>query len=397
MLSERLRDLPVPAIRKLTPLATEAKERGTKIYHLNIGDPDIETPEVMLKALRDWDINPIGYAPSQGDSKFLESLKTYYRGLSYGFIETSNIQVTSGGSEALTMAMFATCEPGDEILVFEPFYTNYHSYAAVAHVRLSAVTTDISRGFHLPEANEIEAKISQKTKAILFCSPNNPTGTVLTKDETEMLVSLAKEHGLFLLSDEVYREFAFDGKKQTSLLSYMQEIPNQAVVLDSMSKRYSLCGLRLGTIVSLNKDLMAGVLKMAQTRLSSGAVDQTVAAKLTEVPTSYLENVKEEYQRRRDILFEGLSGIPGVALSVPEGAFYLVAGLPVGDAEKFCSWLLTDFSDEDETVMLAPASGFYKTPGLGKNEVRIAYVLEADKLRRCVELLEKALNRYTEK
>lgn len=392
--SRRLDIVPASPIRKLVPLAVAAKKRGIHVYHLNIGDPDIKTPQVMLQALRDWKGNPIGYGQSQGEPIFLEALKKYYTNLGFGFIDIPHIQVTSGGSEAISMAMFAVADPGDEILTFEPLYTNYNSYAAINGVTLVPIMTDIKTGFHLPGQKEIEKRISSKTRAILFCNPNNPTGTVYTKDEVEELIALAKKHNLYLLSDEVYREYTYDGKKQISLLHYMLEMPDKAIVLDSMSKRYGLCGIRLGALVSMNKDIMAGVLRIAQGRLSSGLVDQDVAAKLTKVSPKYVEDVRQEYDKRRHVLYEGLKGIPGVTIPKPEGAFYTIVGLPVKNAEIFCSWLLTDFHDHNETVMIAPAAGFYATPGKGTNEVRIAYVLNTKDLKRCIELLALALVQY---
>jgi aspartate aminotransferase len=261
---------------------------------------------------------------------------------------------------------------------------------------MKPILTKLEHGFHLPQRKEIESAITQKTKAMLICTPNNPTGTVYTKEEMDMLVSIAKDHGLFLLSDEVYREFCYDGKKQVSLLSYMQEMPNQAIVLDSLSKRYSLCGARLGCIVSLNDDVMAGVLRMAQGRLSSGLIDQIMASKLVDVPQSYTDAVQKEYQMRRDVLFAELAKIDAITLPPkPEGAFYAIVGLPVHDAEEFCTYLLTTFRDHNETIMLAPAGGFYGTHGMGKNEVRIAYVLHCDSIKRSVEILKKALQSYT--
>jgi len=397
-LSFRLETVPASPIRKLVPFAQKAKADGVKVYHLNIGDPDIKTPDVMLKALTSWDRNPISYSLSQGEPSFITALKTYYHRLGFGFIEDRHIQVTNGGSEAVSMAIFAVANPGDEIIVFEPFYANYNSYGAVNNVTLVPVSTKLTDGFHLPEQKTIEDAITRKTKALLICSPNNPTGTVYTKKEMDMLVSIAKKFGLFLLSDEVYREFSYDGKKQISLFSYMQEIPYQAVVLDSLSKRYSLCGARLGCLISLNEDIMGGALRMAQGRLSSGLVDQVMASKLTEVPVSYTKAVQKEYQMRRDVLFHELSTIHGIELpSKPEGAFYAIVGLPVADAEDFCKFLLTTFRDNNETVMLAPASGFYGTKGRGRNEVRIAYVLNTDALRRSVEILGKALEEYPKK
>lgn len=403
--SERLNTIPASPIRKLVPFANTAKKRGVHVYHLNIGDPDIETPEEMIQVLHNWNINPVRYGQSQGEPVFLEALKNYYHGLGFRYITTDAIQATSGGSEAISMAMFAVANPGEEILTFEPLYTNYNSYAMMNGVNLVAVATSIDSGFHLPPGPEIEKKITKKTKAILYCNPNNPTGTVYTKDEVEMLVNIAKKYGLYLLSDEVYREYTYDGRKQVSLLAYMQEIPAAAIVLDSMSKRYSLCGVRLGALISLNKEIMAGVLRIAQGRLSAGFVDQYIAAQLTNVPKSYLTGVHEEYEKRRNVLYAGLREIPGVTIPKPEGAFYSIVGLPIADSEDFCRWLLTDFRDQNETVMLAPAAGFYAstslstgaTQGKGKNEVRIAYVLNTKDLKRCVELLALALSVYNKK
>ncbi len=395
--SQRLGSVPASPIRKLVPYAAAAKKQGVKVYHLNIGDPDIPTPDVMVDVLHNWNINPIGYGQSQGEPIFLEALRSYYHDIGFPFIESSNIQATSGGSEAISMAMFAVCNPGDEILTFEPLYTNYNSYAAINGVSLVAVPTSIETGFHLPDKNEIEKKITKKTKAILICNPNNPTGTVYTKEEIDMLVMLAKKHGLYLLSDEVYREYTYDGRKHVSLLSYMKAIPNQAIVLDSMSKRYSVCGIRLGALVSLNPEIMAGVLCIAQGRLSAGLVDQHIAAQLTRVPKAYYAQVFAEYNKRRDVLYEGLRHVPGVMIPKPEGAFYAIVGLPVPDSEDFCKWLLTEFRDNGETVMLAPAAGFYASRGKGKNEVRIAYVLNTKDLKRCIELLAIALTVYNKK
>lgn len=393
--SDRLSKVPASPIRKLVPYAVAAEKEGVHVYHLNIGDPDIQTPAVMIHVLRDWNRNPIPYGQSQGNPGFLNALKVYYHRLGYTFLEEKHIQVTTGGSEAISMAFFSVCNPGDEVIVFEPFYTNYNSYAVVNGVTLVPILTMIETGFHLPDAKAIEQKITKKTKAILICNPNNPTGTAYTKAEMDMLVGIAKKYGLFLLSDEVYREFVYDGKQQASLFSYMQEIPDQAIILDSLSKRYSLCGGRLGMLVSLNNEVMAGVLRIAQGRLSSGFVDQAMAEKLVDVPSSYTEEVKSEYQARRDVLFEELAKINGIDLPPkPEGAFYTVIGLPVRDAEDFCIFLLTTFRDDNETVMLAPAGGFYGTPNYGKHEVRIAYVLNSASIKRSVDMLGKALMQY---
>lgn len=394
MVSKRLQSVPASPIRNLVPFAEAAKKEGVKVYHFNIGDPDIKTPEVMIDVLHTWSRNPVGYANSHGEAPLLASLQTYYHNLGATFLETTNIQVTMGGSEAISWAMFATCEAGDEIIVFEPFYTNYDSYAIVHGITLVPVLTTAVNNFHLPIAEEIEKKITSKTKAILICTPNNPTGTVYTKEEMEMLVALSKKHNLFLMSDEVYREYAYDGRKQTSLLSYMKEIPDKAIMLDSLSKRYSACGIRIGVLVSLNADIMSGVLRIGQGRLSAGLVDQAMAAELVHVSPQYLKDIHDEFEKRRDVLYEGLKNIPGVVIPKPEGAFYSIVGLPISDAQDFCKWLLTDFRDNNETLMLAPASGFYATPGKGKNEVRIAYVLNTKAIARCIELLKKALIQY---
>ncbi|MBU1327297.1 pyridoxal phosphate-dependent aminotransferase [Patescibacteria group bacterium] len=393
-ISDRLKNVPSSPIRNLVPLAQRAKKSGVKVYHLNIGDPDIQTPCVMLDVLKNWKKNPIAYGQSQGEPVFLEALVSYYHKIGFPFITYPHIQVTSGGSEAISMAMFAVAQPGEEIVTFEPLYANYNSYAAINSVQLIPVTTAIQTGFHLSRVSEIERHITNKTRAILYCNPNNPTGTVYTKEEIDMLVALAKKYHLFLLADEVYREFIYDGLTHVSLLSYMENIPDKAIVLDSMSKRYSLCGARLGALVSLNAEVMAGALRIAQGRLSAGLIDQHVASKLTEVPDSYVKEVQTEYSARRDVLYEGLKRIPGIVIPKPEGAFYAIVGLPVDDAEKFCKWLLTDFRDNNETVMLAPASGFYATFRPGQNEVRIAYVLNTAALKRCIDILAKALRQY---
>lgn len=391
----RLLDVPASAIRKLVPLAEAAKKKGVTVYHLNIGSPDIETPKVMLDVLRSWDRKTIGYDESQGNPSLLRSLAWYYRKIGADFIKESNIQVTLGGSEGIFMSMFGCLNPGDEILLFEPFFTTYNSYAVVAGVKTVPVLTTSGNGFHLPKRVDIEKKITAKTRAILYTSPNNPTGTVYRTEEIEMLVDIAQKHKLFLIADEVYREFCYEGK-HTSILSYMLKIPDQVILLDSLSKRYSLCGARLGMFVSLNKELMSGALRIAQQRLSAGFIDQTMAATLTRVPQEYLTDVNKEYKARRDVIYNGLKDLPGVTIPKPEGAFYTIVGLPIADSEHFCQWLLTDFRDANETVMLAPAPGFYATNGMGKSEVRIAYVINQAALARCVALITKALKVYSQ-
>jgi aspartate aminotransferase len=392
--SKRLISVPASPIRKLVPYAMEAKRQGIRVLHLNIGDPDIKTPEVMLKVLNQWSENPIRYGQSQGEVKFIDALVSYYNKLGYGFIDGKNIQVTTGGSEAISMAFFAVCQPGEEVITFEPYYANYNSYAAINGVKIVPVLTRGETGFHLPERQVIEEKITKKTKAIIVCNPNNPTGTVYTKEEMEMLVSICVKNNLFLISDEVYREFVYDGKKHVSILEFMKKYPDKMILLDSLSKRYSLCGARLGMFVSLNEDLISGVLRIAQGRLSSGLIDQEMAAKLTDVKDSYFKEVHKEYQTRRDVLYNGLKSIPGVFLEKPEGAFYTIVKLPVTDTEDFCQWLLSKFVHEKTTVMIAPAAGFYGTKGRGKNEVRIAYVLNTRDLEKAIEILRRALVEY---
>jgi aspartate aminotransferase len=303
--------------------------------------------------------------------------------------------ITVGGSEACVYAFFAVCSPGDEILVFEPYYANYATCAAFVDVKLKAVPTTVENGYHLPDAKTIEKYITKKTKAILFCSPGNPTGTVYGEKEMEMLVAIAKKHNLFLLSDEVYREFTYQGKA-ISMLSFMKKLPEQIILLDSLSKRYSLCGARVGVLLSLNQNLMQGITKLAQGRLSAGLVDQHMAAALTEVSQKWIKDVVKEYKKRRDIIYDSLSKIPGVKLSQPEGAFYSMVTLPVDDAEKFCVFLLEKFRVDNATVMLAPGNGFYQDPKMGKKQVRIAYVLNEADLKESVKIIQAALTAYNQ-
>lgn len=394
IVSNRLKAIPASPIRELVPYALKAKEKGVKVYHLNIGDPDIETPKVMIDSLRSWTNNPIGYENSQGNKKLIDTLVKYYHSYGYRNIKSENIQITIGGSEAIAMAFYSVADEKQEIIIFEPFFTSYNGFASIHNIKLTPVTTYGESGYHLPNRKTIEEKINKNTKAIFICNPNNPTGTVYTKEELDMLVSIAKKYDLFLISDEVYREFIYDGKTHYSLLTYANEIPDKIIVLDSMSKRTSLCGDRIGMLVSLNKEIMNGVLKYAMSRLSAGTIDQYIASHLSEVPKDYFIHVRNEYQKRRDIAYNLLSPIPQVTLTKPEGAFYISVGLPIKDASHFCKWLLTDFRDNNETVMLAPLSGFYATKGLGKNEVRIAYVIKEKELTRAIELLMLGLEKY---
>ena len=394
LLSKRITTMPLSAMRKLAPFALKAESEGVKVYHLNIGDPDIKSPDLILEKLHKWDINPIRYCNSQGEKVYLEAQCKYYQKVGASWMKIENILATVGGSEGIMMTFMALCEPDEEIIAFDPLYSNYATTAHITGVKLIAVPTSIGNAFHLPDKKIIEKYISPKTKAILYCNPNNPTGTVYTKEETDMLVGIAKDHDLFLVADEVYREFNFSGKPYNSILNYMQQIPDQAILIDSLSKRFSLCGARLGNLVSLNSDFLNSVLKMAVSRLSAGLIDQVAASVVNEVPESFTKNMQNEFKSRRDLLYSELKTIPGITVSLPEGAFYIMAGLPVKDAESFCIWLLKEFRDNNETVMFAPGAGFYATPGKGLNEVRIAYVLNKKELKRSMELLKLALQKY---
>lgn len=393
-LSSRISTLPISSIRKLIPLADKAKRHGVTIYHLNMGQPDVKSPDVMIQSLQNWTQNPIPYAPSGGTPEYISALVEYYHKLDYGFVKNEMILGTIAGSEAINMAMFATCEPGDEIIVFEPFYSSYLTSAQLWDVKLVPVETRIEDGFHLSDEQTIEAAITDKTRAILYSSPANPTGVVYTKSEVQQLINIVKRQNLFLLADEVYREYVFGTTSHTSILTFMEEIPEQAILIDSLSKRYNLCGARLGALVSMNQDLLKGALKFAMSRLSGGIIDQHVGAQLTKVPDEYIQGIQQEYKARRDVMYEGLQSIEGVKVTLPEGAFYMMVELPVSDAEEFCVWLLEEFRDSNETVMMAPGYGFYMDPMKGKKQVRIAYVLEIPQLKRSIEILKKALKEY---
>lgn len=402
-LSNRAIKLPTSPIRQLVPYALQAKEKGIKVYHLNIGDPDIETPRVMLDALRNWNRKIISYENSQGNAELLKSLTWYYQKLGFADITEKNLQVTIGGSEGLLIIMMTVCNPGDEIIVFEPFYANYNSIAVEAGVKLVPVTTKIEDGFHIVADGSLQKYITKRTRAILICNPNNPTGTLYTREELVMLYDVCRKNNLWLISDEVYREFVYDGKRQTSVLEIetdsshhhkLRTTDSFVVVCDSLSKRYSLCGARLGCLVSRNEQFMQTVLKFAQARLSAPLIEQVISSHLTQVKDSYMKKVNREYQKRRDLVCEKLSEIHSCVFRKPEGAFYIVAKLPVDDAEKFCQWLLTNYEENKETVMLAPAQGFYATPGCGKQEVRIAYVLNCHDLGIAMNLLKNAIIEY---
>jgi aspartate aminotransferase len=390
-ISERGRTMPASPIRKLMPLADEAKRRGVKVYHLNIGQPDLETPPAMRARLAQAP-SVLAYTPSAGTPECLETLRGYYRrqGLA---LEADQIVVTTGGSEAILFALTACAGEGDEALVVEPFYTNYLAFATMAGVRLVPLRARGEDGFHLPPIEAWRAALTPRTRLVLLCNPNNPTGTVYRRDELEAVAAFCREHGLFLVADEVYREFVYDGRTTTSVLA-LPGCEESAVVVDSLSKRYSACGIRLGCLATRNRDVYGAALRMAQGRLSPPGLAQLVALGASELGPDYAKGVVREYQGRRDVLFEGLSRIPGVYLRKPEGAFYFVARLPVEDGEEFASWLLTEYAYEGATVMVAPAQGFYATPGLGRDEVRIAYVLKKEDLEASVRVLTHAIPTY---
>ena len=392
-ISERIRQIPLSPIRKLTPLADEAKSRGTRVYHLNIGQPDIHTPEEGLDAVRKIGRKVLEYSPSQGFLSLREKISEYYAdfGMDYS---PEDIIVTTGASEAVLFSFITCMDPGDELITTEPTYANYLSFAAAAGVRVVPITTRIEDGFALPPAERFEELITEKTRGILICNPNNPSGSLYSREEMEMLGDIVRRHGIFLFSDEVYREFVYDGMEFFSA-GHLKGVDENVVIFDSMSKRFSECGIRIGAVISKNRPVAEGFLKLAQARLSPPLLGQIVAEASFSAGHAYLDPVAEEYQHRRDVLIEGLKKIPGVRVVKPQGAFYVIASLPVENAEDFCSWCLTDFSDNGETVMMAPASGFYITPGLGPSEVRIAYVLKSDDLRRATELLAKALRQYS--
>lgn len=392
MLSERARGMPASPIRRLAPLAVEAARAGKRVHHLNIGQPDIPAPKEVLERLRAFDEANIAYGPSEGLPEFIEAIRTYH--LRWDLrLATEEIFVTTGGSEALLFVLAAIADHGDDVLVFEPFYTNYSGFASLVGVRTVPVTTSADDGYHLPSRAAIEAKIGDRTRAILLCSPNNPTGTVYTDEEMERVAAICRDRGLFLVADEVYREFTYDGLRHRSALT-LEGLGDRVILTDSLSKRVSMCGARIGWIVSRNAELMESVLKFGQARLCPPTLGQFLGAAMNDIPDSYMRDVIEEYQRRRDLVYEKLSGTPGVTVRRPEGAFYLCARLPIDDANRFAEFLLRDYAVDGETVMVAPADGFYATPGLGRDEIRIAYVLDRERLEKAMEIVTGALAAY---
>ena len=392
ILSEKAILMPASPIRKLVPYSEKAKTQGITVYHLNIGQPDIETPEVALNAVKNLDRKVIEYSHSAGFESYRNALSAYY--IKNGIrVSPEDIIITTGGSEALIFGFMTTCNPGDEVIIPEPFYANYNGFAVTAGINVVPVTATIESGFALPPITEIEKKITSKTKGIVICNPGNPTGYLYSKEELEQLRDLVKKHDLFLFADEVYREFCYDGAVPFSVMN-LDGIENNVIMIDSVSKRYSMCGARIGALISKNKEVMAAALKFGQARLSPPTIDQIAAEAALKTPQSYFDNVVHEYVQRRNIMIQGLNSIPGVFCPNPSGAFYCVAKFPVDDAEKFCQWLLEDFSYEGQTVMMAPANGFYATKGAGLQEARIAYVLNQEDLKNAVICLEKALEVY---
>jgi len=392
VLSERGRYMPSSPIRKLVPYAEAAKEKGIYVYHINIGQPDIKTPETILDAFRQHSLEVIPYGHSAGLWEYRDELVKYYSRFNI-HVNSDEILVTNGGSEAIIFAMMTIADSGDEIIIPEPFYTNYNGFAVEAGVKIIPVTSKIDNGFKLPPIFEIENKISAKTRAIMICTPNNPTGYVYSLEEMEKLRQLVLKHDLYFLSDEVYREFIYDGATYTSVF-HLKGIEERAILLDSISKRYSACGARIGCLISHNKQVLDAVLKLGQARLCPPTLEQLAAKAAIQTPPSYFEYVKDEYKKRRDIVFEELAKIPGIIALKPQGAFYTIVRLPVDDADRFSEWLLKEFHPNNETIMLAPANGFYATPGKGQDEVRIAFVLNVESMRRSMEILKEALKVY---
>ena len=391
-LSQRSIDMPASPIRKLAPFAADAKKRGIKVYHLNIGQPDLHTPEDGLEALKHIDRKVLEYSPSQGYPSYLEKLVGYYKRYDID-LSVDDIIVTCGGSEAVQMAFMVCLNPGDEVIIPEPAYANYMGFACETGAVVRTITTHIEDGFALPPVEEFEKLINERTRAIMICNPNNPTGTLYSRDELMRLRDLVKKYDLFLFADEVYREFIYSNAPYTSAM-HLDGIEDNVIMIDSVSKRYSECGIRIGAFITRNKEVRAAAMKLAQARLSPPLIGQIVAEASLDAPQAYHKGVYDEYIARRNCLVEGLNKIPGVFCPMPMGAFYTVSRLPVKDIDDFCRWCLEEFNYEGETVMMAPASGFYATPGLGKDEVRMAYVLKIEDLKRALVILEKALEAY---
>ena len=384
--------MPASPIRKLVPYADAAKKKGIKIYHLNIGQPDIETPEVMLNAIKTSNIKVVEYSHSAGNESYRIKLAEYYKGFRIN-VTSNDIIITNGGSEALSFAFMTCFNNGDEVIIPEPFYANYNGFATAADVVIKPIRSTIDTGFALPPISEFEKLITPKTKGIMICNPGNPTGYLYSRQELEQLRDLVKKHDLYLLSDEVYREFCYDGKEYVSVM-HLEGIDDNVILLDSISKRYSACGARIGALISKNKTFMAAAMKFAQARLSPPTFGQIGAEAALSTPPSYFEKVQKEYVARRNFLIDALNKMPDVVCPKPSGAFYCIAKLPIDSSDKFCQWLLEEYSHNKQTVMMAPATGFYSTPGAGTDEVRLAYVLNLEDLKNAMECLAEALKVY---
>lgn len=393
-ISSRGIEMPSSPIRKLAPLSDSAKARGLKVYHLNIGQPDLPTPQAGLDAIKNFDASVLAYSPSDGFRSYREKLVRYYATYDIN-VSADDIIITTGGSEAVLFAFLACLNPGDEIIVPEPAYANYMAFAISAGAKIRPVTTTIEEGFALPPIEKFEELINEKTKGIMICNPNNPTGYLYSRSEMNQIKHLVKKYNLYLFSDEVYREFIYTGSPYVSAC-HLVGIEENVVLIDSVSKRYSECGIRIGALITKNKELRNAVMKFCQARLSPPLIGQVVAEASLDAGDDYMSEVYEEYEERRKYLVDRLNRIPGVYTPIPMGAFYTVARLPVDDADKFCEWCLSDFEYEGQTVFLAPASGFYTTPGLGKDEVRLAYVLKKEDLEKALDVLEKALEAYNQ-
>lgn len=391
-ISNKAQSMPASPIRKLVPYAEEAKKKGHKVYHLNIGQPDIPTPDVALKAVKNTDIKVVEYTHSAGNESYRKKLAQYYAGVGID-IDHTQMLITTGGSEAVLFAFNTCLNPGDEVIVPEPFYANYNGFATLAGVKVKPVTSSIDHDFALPSIEQFEDMITERTRGIVICNPNNPTGYLYSEEEMQKLKTLVQRHDLFLFSDEVYREFVYDGRSHTSAM-HLEGIENNVVLMDSVSKRYSMCGVRIGALISRNQDIIDNAMKFAQARLCPPALGQIASEAALDTPKEYFDEVYNEYIERRDYMVEALNSMQGVYSPMPKGAFYTVVRLPVDDAEKFAQWMLSDFHYENQTVMIAPAAGFYSTPGLGTNEARIAYVLKIEDLKKAMKTLQEALKAY---
>lgn len=390
-ISERGQQMPPSPIRKLVPFAEAAKKKGIKVYHLNIGQPDIETPPAIMDAVRNADIKVLEYSHSAGNLSYRQKLTQYYKRVGID-ITADEILITTGGSEAILFGFFSCLNPGDEVIIPEPFYANYNGFACAAGVKVIPITSSIETGFALPPISDFEKVISSRTKGIVICSPNNPTGYLYTKDELQALKEICLKNNLYLFSDEAYREFCYDGEYVSAM--HLEGMDQHVLLMDTISKRYSACGARLGALVTKNKDVYNTALKFAQARLSPPGLAQIMGEAAIDLPDDYFNAPKAEYLSRRNVLIQRLNAMPGVYCPTPGGAFYAIARLPIDDSDRFCQWLLEEFSFENQTVMLAPATGFYGTAGLGKNEVRLAYVLNTDALNKAMDCLEAALKIY---